>query len=428
MRREIVLVMIKSRDVVRIIITYLSPYHLKNFFSNHNIDCRTSFVYDGFDHCLPKNCLNYIFGVFPNIVMKGIYIDGIAELRGLWCDKDKDKDKDKEKKNVKYLHVVEDVGFNPEFRMRKCYHSQMRAHLPYRIVCDYGMLRGYTGLTKLVINFNPKSTSVNDVDFLQQCSRLKKIELLSMTSLCNLDGISGCHDLVKLKLVDCDDVSISCLSSLRHLTIEDYSINGLTGLGECKLHKLVLRDVINFDNFVVNSSLRKIVLDKCDLCDIVWMKGLCNLESLIVRGCGNLSCIELGMESLRSVNIYSCVKLQSVSFRAAERISVTFCASLKQAPTSDNVRWMDLSNCTNLVELNNCEELETLILSGCKRLAKLGPLSNMHKLKNITLRECRMLQNVDALLYHKSLRTIKITNCNAISYGDVDRLRKKFGG
>lgn len=69
-----------SRDAFSIVIKYLEPFKLKNFFLENKLDVRMKFVYDGFGRgkwVMRFDELCVILDMFPNMVLIGMIIEMI---------------------------------------------------------------------------------------------------------------------------------------------------------------------------------------------------------------------------------------------------------------------------------------------------------------------------------------------------------------
>ena len=66
-----------SSDVVTIMLIYVGPYELRNFFEEHNIEMTLKFRYDARSYKLTVWELEMCFGKFPNIVLVGVNVFGL---------------------------------------------------------------------------------------------------------------------------------------------------------------------------------------------------------------------------------------------------------------------------------------------------------------------------------------------------------------
>ncbi|XP_044475740.1 disease resistance-like protein DSC1 [Mangifera indica] len=82
------------------------------------------------------------------------------------------------------------------------------------------------------------------------------------------------------------------------------------------------------------------------------------------------------------------------------------------------LKYIDLSNSNNLLrvpDLSEAQNLESLILEGCKHLFEITPPSrNLDKLVNLNLRNCKSLVSLPVGIQSKSLKVVILSDCSKL--------------
>ena len=389
---------IGSQDVVKNIIMYVHPYGLKNFFEKFKINFALNFVYDSSGYDVRVDVFNSVFGLFPNVVIRGMRCS-VTELTRM----------NHEPNQIERLVL----------RNRKWNGIMLR----WSMSC-YDELIKYGRLVHLeMYDDDCVRSSLYDLSILRNCVGLKVVMFGGFVELGNVSILAGCRNLKRIYVKNCDDMDISCLAKcrkLKYVAIEDYVIAGLRGLDKCvSVKHLVLRDVSYFDGFVANPGLESCVMSGCDVESVSFLR-LCNLKHLSISSCGKLRNISLERcGDLKDVVVHSCVKVEVVNVAAADRVAVTFCTSLRIFTCGERVKWMDLSGCTNLVRLdgggddNRWKNLEVLNLFGCTRLMDVNALRECESLRELCLFGCRMLRNID-VISGLNLKILDARKCKGI--------------
>ena len=78
--------------ILDILVSYIDPINLHQFFLTQCIDVNTSFVYDAYDYPLNVKIVKSTFCMFPNIKLVGLDVEGFddtlgSELLHIWIDK-----------------------------------------------------------------------------------------------------------------------------------------------------------------------------------------------------------------------------------------------------------------------------------------------------------------------------------------------------
>ncbi|TQD70361.1 hypothetical protein C1H46_044103 [Malus baccata] len=270
-----------------------------------------------------------------------------------------------------------------------------------------------------------------EVLFLSGCSKLtrfaKKLGLRSLEEL----SLYGCTKLERFPEIEKDK-----MKSLTHLWIGKSgirelpsSIAYLIGLTYLWAHGCELQNVPDLSG---SPNIRMLDLSDCtSLVEVDDSVGfLDKLEVLFLSGCSNLTRFakKLGLRSLEKLYLDGCTKLErfpeiekdkmkslthlwigksgirELPSSIAYLIGLTYLwahgCELQNVPDlsrSPNIRELDLSDCTSLVEVDDSvgflDKLETLKLWGCSKLTRFATRLASRSLHELSLRGCRRLES-----------------------------------
>lgn len=253
-------------DIIHIVIQYLEPLCLGNFFVKYDLNYEMKFVYDSKNAIIEGEELNVVFAIFPNMVLIGMTIDTFN-----CCD------------NSEYNY-----NLNRFVNLSHC------------------------GLYKLGLTIKSKLFK-NEFKHICKITNIKKLQLYNCYAF--NDILLLCRELKHLVIgknyVDSPILlSISNCTKLRKLVIydnifmDDDEIHMLSKLTELTHLKLFVNMMSNFPLNCANLRTLKIKNMTNNTLNIV--KGCYNLEHLVIINCTNLTDVSALKE---------CPKLKSVTVR-----------------------------------------------------------------------------------------------------------------
>lgn len=181
-------------------------------------------------------------------------------------------------------------------------------------------------------------------------------------------------------------------------------------------------------------------LDNADIAKIA--EGLVNLESLDLKGSGNLN--PSGMTPLQNLKKLKHLDISwnkvdericedLANLKQIEELYLTYCtqltdgglAHLKKLP---KLAILNLKGCekitnTGLSHIAECKQLVSLDLTDCLHISILSPLQFLQKLTTLKLRGCRpALGEFKHLHSMPQLTTLDLSDCPQITYKGLDLL------
>ena len=291
------------RDVVNIVIKYLEPKCLRNFWIDEGLDWEMRFVYDGSNFPLYWDEINVCFGEFDGIMLVGIglynniYYDIVNNINydivnNIYYDIviNNDNDNDNIIKRVKQLKVnlnkIKYCGLyeNPHFAQKRddsCSNLSLLNYLvdavsviKLKIVDFYmsnmGILHKFVDLKRLIIEkrVGNRSTFVRGI---YKCENLRYLKIVNLMLDCSdFNNISKCRNLVSFDWSgkSSGDCMLEC-NGLRKFRLvnndsEDLSIiSGCTGL-----RNVSIKNCVRMNNMLALKSckeLRNVVISGCSL-------------------------------------------------------------------------------------------------------------------------------------------------------------------
>ncbi|GKV38990.1 hypothetical protein SLEP1_g46836 [Rubroshorea leprosula] len=226
----------------------------------------------------------------------------------------------------------------------------------------------------------------------------------------------------------------------------DLQVLEIDGYGGKNLPSWMLKNVSNYDLFLLKNLAELRVVQCKKLESIPVMTGFSSLQMLSISNCAELSTIAEGafvkLASLKELYIFNCPKLERVSSNGLilpQSLLIPDCRELNSLSTSTCLKVLTLCGCENLrsiPSLYGLSSLEEVIfeacglehfpsgLSSCISLKKLG-ISNCHSLISIPeeLKEIHSLVDLEIQSCLK-LRNIPENTLNSLT--NLKRLR--FGG
>lgn len=195
-------------NIFEIIITYIHPYELTKIFASHNLNFNMIFTYDVSKYVLDIFPFHLIFGLFPNIILKG-------------------------------LNII----YNPQYNFPSVLPQKMSVIKISYTTFDLTTLQKYTNLTKLhlqcvtvmsstsTISFKNLSTltlelcDFSNCSFLQRFPNLRTIKIFGNIKNNLLTNLTNCNTL---QTITCGTIYFEqnapfniILSSITHIKISN---------------------------------------------------------------------------------------------------------------------------------------------------------------------------------------------------------------
>lgn len=300
-------------DVSCVVILYLAPQQMSNFFNMFGINFDMKCSYDGSGYKLIRNDAMFIFGLFPNMI-----------------------------KNVCVCCNVVGGGCGYE-------HSRGNG-----CVCESYYSLFSSGLDNELVSVVIKNGNISDVNMLQFYRNLERVtfdgcgvlNIADLNKCLKLNTIKMClREYGKFYYITRDDMcTFNACKGLKNLEL--FGVVGKTFLGSYRFSCKKLRSFkFTCDDFYRHECLFRII-------------GLTMIEK-----CSELRVLDMNNCCLKSVDglvvYHNLVKVRLCGFRELVNVSgLGKCVNLK---------WLDLSKCVNLVDVSGligCRNLKYLNLSG----------------------------------------------------------------
>jgi hypothetical protein len=371
-------------DILQIIILYLSPLELVDFFEQYGVPFDFKFKYDMshygihmYDYdLLNTNVLlnNYIdFNVYKFIrsKFKNIIITGIK----LKCNV----------KNINFKWLSEQHLYNMKHIDLCGEKNDIYNILLKPSIINISFLENFTNLETFSIKyFNLKS----DYD-------ICKINCSSMHTLV----ILNCNKANPFKFTLVGDYS-----KLRNLEFEEGFFNNIPTHILTNLLKL---------NYYYQDDIAK-------LSEVKYMQNMFNNLSKY----NNIECLTLNnMTFIDLLDIHKMHSIKSITFSMCGFISnierLAECVNLKEIHISNNLY------ATNFNFLGQCKKLESLTITN-NYLNNLNFLENLYNLKKLKIERCDDLDNVDIIKTCINLEHLSIINCENLYVVNINNKKLKY--
>lgn len=406
-------------DILRLIVKYVGPFQIHNFFRDHGLNFDLSFSYDASKNPgLTANVHAGIFCYFPNIRLVGININFVD----VWDERD----------------IFIQIGLNDMRHLRKIHFGNIcdfkSCHFR-RLIWDWPMHM----LTNLRWLKMPRCVDL-DISFLKGCPKMRDLDL-SQCKVVIEEREDILESMVHLKRLVIEgkywDRNVHYLNSLKKL--EYFGIKDdddimycdepfdMSGLGKSERLRCVEICAKNWSNIVgLNEcrNLRKILLIGCKM--MRGMEFMSNCESLRVVhivGCGDLwlcaipTITELVLEECDCVGFKVRVGRGEGGDEGFERLQVFEAINCRKL----DLICLEKSKDLDLLRLVNCRYLEHVdSLSSCVSLVNvnimnsailnLNFLNGFQKLKFVRIIDCRV-QNIEGLRKCGNLMQLEIISC-----------------
>ncbi len=230
--------------------------------------------------------------------------------------------------------------------------------------------------------------TLSDIEQISFTNDSNEIELNSISSMINLDGLVTISHIEKVAIRNCPNLKdISAVSQFKYLiylTIENCTkITDLSPINA--IHKLVRLNCIGFPDLEILNSLKdNTAIKQLDLLqDRQWFTGF--LET-------------------NTVSLY-------IYFKADKVID------LKPIELLQNVHNIGFHYCSSLVNIDSllCHpNISQLVFYICNNLINIDNVTKLKNLKHCKFYECEKIESVDSVLKIKNLMALYLEDCTKI--------------
>ena len=295
-------------------------------------------------------------------------------------------------------------------------------------------------------DLNSLSISHSDVADITSLGTLGKIETVSLDECDNLSDLSVLTDLKqlkKLKITDCSNVNdlsiVEKLDNIESLTIERCSTDAFVAILDRSkgLSHLCLNAVNLLNPSLCLASLPSLsdvnFTSMPCLEDLNFVRDLSELKRLVVRNCRQIlsidpvaNCHKLEALTLHRTSIVSLEGLQNC--RDLQSLILGECVDLEdisQISALSNLTELKLTGIPSIKSLNHTAGLrclKTLHLQDLNSLSSLTFIEALSDLERISLIGCKLLFDLEPLSQLQSLRSLTIVACPGIT--DLTHLEK----
>jgi len=304
-------------------------------------------------------------------------------------------------------------------------------------------LQGCNSLIKINIS---ASESLKNLDGLKGLKALKTLEISNAESLENLDGLIGCNSLEDIsigesyfhenysnQLIENID-GLKGLNKLKNVDLSKFnSLKNIDGFEGCPaLESLSIQSdsLENIDGLKNLKALDRITLNVENLKNVDGLAGCENLESCLINSqygdqiCGNLenlnglkgiykikeldipaSSILINLDGLAGMDGLRKINLNAKNFKFTQKIP--------------QIRGVNIKSATKTLEsIGNLTNLTHVVIKDCTELENLNGLEAAKSIQSVIIQDCKSLKDVTALLALPKLQTFKMRSCG-LKKGDV---------
>ena len=432
-------------DVVRVVISYLSLYQVRNFFDAYGLEYGLKFRFRMIESCSIYE-LKYMLGEFLNVIVG-------ARICGLDCEDS-------------FLGRCDELVLSNCRLKMFCAHSALKSLVIYgenlekldlsRCKClrkiradcclklksvDWGEMKGMKDLQdvnvggdvevdEVIVNKLHKLSVYGKIENVWMYGRVRNLKLYEIN---DLRDFRGWERLRCLCLMNCGElVNIEGIGKLRNLVISGCRKLNLGKMSECK----GLKSLVLYDSFCTNLDMLS-GCEKLERLELMQGYNLVNIDGL--RGCRKLKYVKLEWcYKLKEIDVLrECVNLREIYLDYVQigwmggmggmegRVEGIECISFLKRLKSLTLLRVDLG------DLPSCEWLEELSLEECSNMSRIGmmlsglkilyvennkdigwdALSNCKELHTIVLKNCNGLDKWENLWKCSKLRTLKAVRC-----------------
>lgn len=305
-------------NVAHIVIQYLEPLCLRNFFVQNGLNLGMKFVCDSSNNQITYRDLCVVFEDFPNAILVGVMIDFL---------------KLKSHKKYKYLN---------RFDKLLCCGLYGCGYENY-YGCSLELLECINRTTNIIVLNLKKCLKIRDI--VNICKKVKKIIIGKERENYspNLCGLAQCTELEKIIIND-------------NIILNAFDLQELSRCN--KLTYLKIRAVITQIIMLNCKKLRVLKIKNSNVYDLWFIEGCSNLKHLVISGCNNLKHINILMRLcyLESLVVRECENLLDVSildddiWQKLRRVKIIKCVNLVRGFSVKKVGWI-ISGCPKLLDL-----------------------------------------------------------------------------
>ena len=359
-------------DIISIIISYMTPPQLINYFKTHELNHKLRFKYNALPFHLPIQEFIFLFNIFPNIILIGLnyYIDSHSNTT---------------------QHIFTHRLFTHHLQ-----HIELRSALDKYNYDRFPIVKTVKTHSKFPLS----------ILFIKNCSNLTHLQLNSF-------ALSDCH--------------ILCTINLHYLSLTGSTCDTLYPFPS-KTLRILSTPILSQFNISKYPHIRNLTITECTTITNTTITSTTpttpiTLTTLRIHQTFTTTLHPLNYTNLSSLSLSSCPNLIV--------LPKLFCPNLihielKECPLLTSIT--NLNNCTNLktitishitllftlTGLNNCHNLEKIYLENCNIL-HINDLIYCTNLTSIYIIRCNTLQNLNALSLCTKIKSFDFRYCKYLN-------------
>jgi hypothetical protein len=290
---------------------------------------------------------------------------------------------------------------------------------------NFEFLKNNTKLESLIID----NDLLSNIDFLENCHNLKKLEIYRCYNLQNINMLQNCHNIEDISIVECPDVlSYNLINKkLKHVKLALNYILGpqifnMEHYEQLETLNIFYSDIKNFDFLNKCTKLKMLQIDNCHNIKYLNICNLTECTNLTITNCNELTHIYANkiLYNLQTVYISYCYKLAEINV-------LKNCINLRELYLHYNYSLIYVD------DLRNCKKLNYIYLRGpyIKNIEILRLYKRSNFMLNMIIDNYYPYNCMDKLQYNYNLscyyaRLYILENKGNIHHGILKNILKKF--
>lgn len=311
-------------------------------------------------------------------------------------------------------------------------------------------LQGCNSLIKINIR---GADCLKNLAGLKGLKALKTIDISGAEALESLDGIVGCNSLESIsieqaysseysnQLIENID-GLKGLNKLVHVSLESFNslknVDGFAGCSSLESLNINSDSLENIDGLQNLKALHSVTLNIVNLKNVDGLSGCDNLESCLINSqygnqiCGNLenlnglnginkikeltipaSSILINLDGLAGMDGLRKINLKAKNFEFTQKIP--------------KIRGVNIESATKTLKtIENLINLTHVVIKDCAELENLNGLEGAINLQSVIIQDCKSLKDVTALISLPKLKIFKMRSCGLKKADVPDNLKVIF--
>jgi hypothetical protein len=366
-------------DVVQIIISYLNPLFIIDFFEEYNIPYDFKFKYDMSNYCI------YVCDNYKNIKNTLLCLENYINYY--------------EYKNIlkKFKNMII-TGIKLKFNVQTILNLKLFTNIVFTNLHDIKCIK-LVGISNFTYDMSIMNISIfenlNNLEILS----IKYFFLQSKSNICKIN----CSNMHTLKILYCEKLSsfkfvlVGNLMKLQTIQIDKEDFDNFSFEACTNLLNLNYDIDMGIDNLIKFNKLEYLTLSNITNTDLSYINKMNNIKSLTF----DKGVFKLNMNYLK--DIYTNLKEISINDKKYDSTNLNFlenCINLESFYLTKNNQILDI------YFLRNCHNLKKLEINNCFNLYHVNIIKNLHNLEHISIVDCPDLSKLD-LQNNKKLKCIK---------------------